>query len=36
MHIFYINGEILEVNINIHITFTNFANLLQVNIINIK
>jgi len=33
---FYIDGEISKVNINIYTTFTFFANLLEVNIIDIK
>jgi len=33
---FYIDGEISNINITVHITFTIFANLLEVNIIDIK
>ena len=36
MPTFYINGEISKVNINNHITFAIFSDLLEVNIVDIK
>jgi len=36
MSSFYFDGEISKVNLNTHITFTIFTNLLEVNIIDIK